>query len=354
MPITILAFVLIFSLVIFVHELGHFLVAKRSGARVEEFGLGYPPRLVRIAKRGDTEITLNAIPIGGFVRVAGDEDPSDPRSMARRSPWVRAAFLVAGPAMNVALAVALFSASFVIGIHVPVDGPGVGIYQVVPGSPAALAGLKVGDTILKIDGEPTDSVSELQALIDARLDQQVALQVRRDGKVLAEPVLLVPCSDHPEDQGAMGVAIDAPWGKVSYPIWKALWLGLQQVGWTVWMIIGGLVAMVRGQIPADLTGPIGIAQMTAQVAKSGLAQLLEWTAFLSVNLCILNLLPVPALDGGRLLFVALEIIRGGRRIDPQKEGLVHLVGIIVLLGMFLVVSYFDVVRVVQGSPLPGW
>lgn len=353
MPITILAFVLIFSLVVFVHELGHFLLAKWSGARVEEFGFGYPPRLLRIGKRGDTEFTLNAIPIGGFVRVTGDDNPTDPGSLAQRSPWARGAFLIAGPAMNVVLAVVLFAASFVIGVQMPVDGPGVGVYQVAADSPAASAGLQVGDTILQIDGEPVDSVEELQVLIDARLGQPVTLQVRRDGRALAEPLVLVPRPDPPEGQGAMGVAIDAPLGKVSYPVWEALWLGLQQAGWTVWMIISGLVAMVRGLMPADLTGPIGIAQMTAQVAKSGVAQLLEWTAFLSVNLFILNLLPLPALDGGRLIFVVLEVLRGGRRVDPQKEGLVHLAGIVVLLGLFLVISYFDVMRVIRGVPLPG-
>ena len=118
-------------------------------------------------------------------------------------------------------------------------------------------------------------------------------------------------------------------------------------------IVGGLVAMVRGQIPPDLAGPIGIAQMTAQVAKSGLVMLIEWTAFLSVNLFIINLLPFPALDGGRLAFVGLEILRGGRRVDPKKEGFVHLVGIVMLLALFLVISYFDVIRVVQGSRFPG-
>jgi regulator of sigma E protease len=353
MPISLLAFVLIFGLVVIVHELGHFAVAKLAGVRVSEFGLGYPPRLLRIAKRGDTEYTLNAIPIGGFVRVLGDENPTDPRSLARKGPWLRGAFLFAGPAMNVALAVLLFAVSLMMGMLTPVQGPGIGIYGVAPGSPAATAGLQPGDTILEIDGTPVNSVDTLHALVNARLDQEIALTIRRNDQVLPEPVRLVPRSVHPQDQGAVGIVIGDPLARVAYPPWSALWLGLQRTGWTLVSIIGGLVAIVRGSAPPDLTGPIGIARMTAEVARTGLAQLVDWTAFLSVNLFIINLLPIPALDGGRLVFVVLEIVRRGRRIDPGKEGLVHLVGIVLLLALFLVISYFDLVRMVQGTPLPG-
>ncbi len=353
MPVTILAFVVIFGVVIFVHELGHFAVAKLAHVRVQEFGFGYPPRLLRIAKRGDTEYTINAIPLGGFVRVAGEDDATDPASMARKSPWVRGAFLMAGPAMNVVLAAVLFGVSFVTGVLTPVAGPGVGVYEVVAGSPADKAGLRMGDTILSLDGQPVNSVDGLLGLVDAHLDREVDLVVTRDGKQLPGPVKLVPRSVHPDNEGAMGIAVGEPLGRVAYPPWEALWLGLKRAAWTVLAIIGGLVAMVRGSIPAEVTGPIGIAQMTAQVAKSGLAQLVEWTAFLSVNLFIINLLPIPALDGGRLVFVGLEILRGGRRIDPQKEGFVHFVGIVVLLALFLVISYFDVTKLVQGGRFPG-
>ncbi len=353
MPVTILAFVVIFSVVVFVHELGHFLVAKLAHVRVQEFGFGYPPRLLRIAKVGDTEYTINAIPLGGFVRVAGEDDATDPGSMARRGPWVRGAFLTAGPAMNVILAAILFGVSFVTGVLTPVAGPGVGVYEVAAGSPADKAGLRMGDTILSFDGQPVNSVEGLLSLVDAHLDREADLVVSRNGRQLPGPIKLVPRSVHPASEGAMGIAVGEPLARVSYPVWEALWLGLKRAAWTVLAIIGGLVAMVRGAIPAEVTGPIGIAQMTGEVAKSGLAQLVEWTAFLSVNLFIINLLPIPALDGGRLIFVGLEILRGGRRVDPQKEGFVHFVGIVVLLALFLVISYFDVTKLVQGGRLPG-
>ena len=348
MPVTILAFVVIFSIVVFVHELGHFVVAKLAGVRVDEFGFGYPPRLFRLFKRGDTEYTLNAIPIGGFVKVAGDDKPDDPRSMARRSPWVRLAFLLAGPAMNLALAALLFAVTFMMGV----PAPGVGILEVEAGSPAAQAGLRVGDIIVGVDGQRVVMPSDLQALIEERLGREVALTVRRGGQELAQP-LRVPRAQHAPDQGAMGVRIGVPEERVSYPLFSALGLGLQQALVSVVAIIGGLIAMVRGAVPADLAGPIGIAQMTGQVARSGLTQLVEWTAFLSVNLFIINLLPIPALDGGRLVFVGLELLRGGRRVDPQKEGLVHFVGIVLLLTLFLVVSYFDVQRLVRGISVLG-
>lgn len=351
---TILAFVAIFSAVVFVHELGHFLVAKLAGVRVDEFGFGYPPRLLRIARLGHTDYTINAIPIGGFVRVAGDENPSDPGSMARRSPWLRGAFLVAGPAMNLVLAAVLLGVTFVTGVLTPVDGAaGVGVYGVAPGSPAAVAGLRVGDNILSVDGEPVSSVTDLRQLINARLDREVALVVSRDGAVLAEPLRLVPRSQPPEDEGPIGIATGAPLGKVSFPPWQAAWMGLLRALDFVLRIVGGLVLMVRGQMAPDLTGPIGIAHITGEMARSGLAQLMEWTAFLSVNLFIINLLPFPALDGGRLVFVGLEIVRRGRRVDPKKEGLVHFVGIVLMLALFFVISYFDLVRLAQGAPLIG-
>ncbi len=352
MPLTIVAFVVIFSIVVFVHELGHFAVAKLAGVRVEEFGFGYPPRLLRIAKRGDTEYTINAIPIGGFVRVTGENDPADPNSLARRSPWLRGAFLVAGPVMNVVLAAILFALSFMLGVFTPVQGTGVGVYAVATGSPAERAGLQTGDTIVTVNGKPIGSVQDLQAVVNANLDREVTLGVNRDGKPLPQPIKLVPRSSHPENEGAMGIATGDPLQRVSYPLGQALWLGLSRTLWTALSIIGGLVEMVRGQIAPDLTGPIGIAQMTAQIVKTGFVQLIEWTAFLSINLFIINLLPIPALDGGRLVFVVLEILRGGRRVDPQKEGFVHLVGIVLLLGLFVVISYFDVVRLVQGR-MPG-
>lgn len=348
MPVTIIAFLAIFSLVLFVHEMGHFLVAKLAGVQVEEFGFGYPPRLLRLGRWRGTEYTINAIPMGAFVRVVGDENPADPGSLAQRNAWLRGAFLAAGPVMNVLLAALLFALSATVGVLTPVEGSGVGVYYVAPGSPAQSAGLRVGDTILAVDSLPVNSVEELKGYVNTRLDREVALTVQRDQKVLPAPIRLVPRSVHPEDQGAMGIVPGDPLARVSYPIWRAAWMGVKQTVWTVLSIISGLVAMVRGLVPADLSGPIGIAQMTAQVARSGLSQLIEWTAFLSVNLFIINLLPFPALDGGRLVFVALEIIRGGRRIDPKKEGLVHLMGMALLLALFFVISYFDLLRVVRG------
>lgn len=342
-----------FSIVVFIHELGHFSIAKLAGVRVEEFGFGYPPRLLRIAKRGDTEYTINAIPIGGFVRVAGDEDPDDPRSLMKKSVWVRGGFLAAGPAMNVLLAVLLFGASYMMGVLQPVTGPGVGIYDVAAGSPAASAGLRLGDVILTVNDAPVDAPEALLQAVNAHLGQEITLTVRREGVELPQPVRVVPRPDPPANQGAMGVRTGPPLARRAYPFGRAMVLGAERALGTVVMMVDGLSEMIRGRAPLDLAGPIGIAQVTGQVVKTGFVQVVEWTAFLSVNLFIINLLPIPALDGGRLVFVGLELLRGGRRVDPRKEGLVHLVGIVVLLGLFLIVSYFDVLRLVRGMQLPG-
>jgi regulator of sigma E protease len=355
--IPILAFIIIFGVVVFIHELGHFVVAKLSHVRVEEFGLGFPPRLVRLFKRGDTEYTINAIPIGGFVRLAGENDASVPDSMANKSPWIRGGVLAAGAFMNVVLAAALFGLSFVMGVLTPVQGPGVGIYDVSPNSPAEAAGLRLGDTILAIDGNPVNNPSDLTAYVKAHVGQPVLLTMSRDQKTLPEPVRVVPRAVQSDKEGSLGVSIGDPLARARFPIWQAAWLGLQRAYLTVVATVAGLVAMIRGlfhgQGAPDLTGPIGIAQITAQVAKSGFVQLIEWMAFLSVNLGVVNLLPIPGLDGGRIIFVVLELLRGGKKMDPAKEGIVHLVGILALLVLAVVISYFDVVRILQGGRIPG-
>jgi len=192
----------------------------------------------------------------------------------------------------------------------------------------------------------------LQEAVNARAGREVVLTVQRQG-VQLEPIRLVPRTSPPPSEGAMGVSTGPALTRLAYPFFQSLWLGLQRAVNTVLLMVGGLVAMVRGLAPVDLAGPVGIAQATGQVVRSGFVEVVEWTAFLSVNLFILNLLPVPALDGGRLLFIGLELIRGGRRVDPRKEGLVHMLGIMLLLGLFLVVTYSDVMRLVRGVQFPG-
>ncbi|MBC8249914.1 MAG: RIP metalloprotease RseP [Anaerolineales bacterium] len=348
---TIIAFLLVFSLLVFVHELGHFTVAKLTGIRVEEFGLGYPPRLLTIARRGDTEYTINAIPFGGFVRMLGEEDPSHPGSFAAKSKLVRATDLLAGPLMNVVLAFLLLIGVGLLGFDIPIGS--VAIIGVAPGSPAAEAGLQEGDTILSIDGLTVRNTYELSRYTRERLGEEVTLSVKRGEETM--PVRLTPRREPPANEGAMGVMIQTVdivgADKLRYSLWEAIPMAGRMVGDVIATIFFGVAGMIQGVIAPDITGPIGIAAVTSEIAKSGLVVLMRFTAFLSIQLAIFNLLPFPGLDGGRLAFIALEALRGGKRVTPEKEGLIHLVGLAILIGLMLIVSYQDIARLLSGQPI---
>lgn len=337
-----LAFVIVFSLLIFVHEFGHFIVAKSAGVQVSEFGFGYPPRLLTLGTWRGTRISLNALPIGGFVHMAED-DPTVPGSLALKSRSVRALVYVAGALMNVLLAVVLYSITYTIGGLEPVDGPGVGIYEVAISSPAEQAGLLPGDTIISIDGQAITSAEQAGDLIQAAAGQTVVLTVRRDGELLPD-ISLIPRVNPPQGEGAMGVGLGPPLARVAYPVWRAIPKGIVATYNTVLNIYYSIQTMIQRQLPFQVTGVVGIYEMTRTVAKTGITQLLDWTAFLSINLFLVNLLPLPPLDGGRLVFVLLEWLRGGRKIAPEKEGLVHAVGMALLLVLFVVIAVADVMR----------
>ena len=348
---TIIAFLLVFSLLVFVHELGHFTVAKLTGIRVEEFGLGYPPRLLTIARRGDTEYTINAIPFGGFVRMLGEEDPSQPDSFAAKSKLTRAGALLAGPLMNIILAFLLFMGVGLIGFDIPIGS--VAIIGVAPGSPAAEAGLQEGDIMLSIDGLPVRNTYELSRYTRERLGEEVTLSVKRGEETIS--VHLTPRQEPPANEGAMGVIIQTVdivgANKLRYSLWEAIPMAGRMIVDVIAAIFSGLAGMIQGVIAPDIRGPVGIAAVTGEIAKSGLIALTQFTAFLSIQLAIFNLLPFPGLDGGRLAFIALEALRGGKRVTPEKEGFIHLVGLAILIGLMLIVSYQDIARLLSGQPI---
>lgn len=344
---TLISFFVVFTLLVFVHELGHLVVAKRLGIPVPEFGFGFPPRLLTLARSGETEITLNAIPLGGFVRLAGEDDPGEAGGFATQPARHRAATLSAGSAMNLLLAVGLFAVTAVIGEPTPVLA--VQVTEVAPGSPAEAGGLLVGDRILAVAGIEVQDPLDVVEVAESQAGQEISLDVVRGEEALE--IRLVPRTDPPAGQGPMGFTAGAAVVGTQieqYGVLRAIPHGIART-WQVVSVIGhGIAFMFQGIIAPEVSGPIGIAQMTGQVASQGIPFLLQFTAFLSVNLALLNLLPFPGLDGGRLAFVALEALRGGTRMDPQREGLVHVIGMAILIGLVLVVSYFDLVRVTQG------
>lgn len=348
-------FIVVLGVLVFVHEFGHFIVAKYWGITVEEFGFGYPPRLVKIAEINGTEYTINLLPLGGFVRLVGEEDPSLPGSFASKSRLARATTLAAGPAMNVVLAVALYAVISMVGAPTPMpDKAGVGVYEVQADSPADAAGLRAGDTILQVDdlvlGQ--DAIEELQAYIASHAGQVVQIVIERNGKALS-PVSIEPRENPSGDEGAIGIRIGPALAKQSFPLPTAIVRGFQETGRIIVMMFTVLGDILRGTEELAVAGPVGIAQATGEIARSGPVWLMDFTALLSLNLALINMLPFPALDGGRLIFVILEALRGGRRIDPRKERLVHLIGMAVLLSLLAFISYFDLMRVFSGQPILG-
>jgi regulator of sigma E protease len=411
---------------VFVHELGHFVVAKRTGVVVEEFAFGYPPRLLKYwqgegkvvldgqemvidrrtevsrqvevgarvvyesATRADgravvtriqavpedmsddeavgkfgrpvsqvgqltrgTEYTVNLIPFGGYVRMLGEEDPTAPGSLASKSKRVRIAVLTAGASMNILLAVLIFAAMFMLGVPGRVASDTVMIAGVAPGSPAEAAGLHIGDVVVSVDGTPVKTPDELVKLANQRRGQPVALVITRGQSSI--PVTITPRLNPPPGEGAMGVRIDSKVELVYYPLGSALWMGVEQTIEIIVLTLSAPILLLRGLIPVDTLrpiGPIGIYQQTASAVQVSVQTgwwypILFFTGFLNTALGLTNLLPIPALDGARIFFVVIEAIRG-RRIDPAREGLIHLVGLAVLLVLMLVVTYYDF-----ATPLSG-
>ncbi|MDI6858676.1 MAG: M50 family metallopeptidase [Dehalococcoidia bacterium] len=341
-------FFFIIVLLILVHEIGHFTAAKLFGVRVLEFGVGFPPRLAAV-KRGDTEYSVNALPLGGFVRLLGEEDPSDPASLAAKSRPVRIIVLSAGALMNFVLAIVLFSVAYMIPREVSVGRPIIN--EVVAGSPAEEAGLQTGDIIYEINGREIKNTQEASYNIRLNLGETMTMTVKR-GREFVDLRVRARWAP-PEGQGPTGIQIapQYPFTEMqSYPPWKAVPLGWRASFDALKLARNEVIAWIKGASSPQVAGPVGIAQATGEVVKeAGWKSLTDLAALLSINLAVINILPLPMLDGGRIVFVLLEILRRGRRIAPQREALVHLIGLVFFMTLFVVISYFDIVRIIRGE-----
>ncbi len=348
--ISIVSFLVVIAVLILAHELGHFITAKASGVKVDEFGLGFPPRLLSI-RRGETRYSLNAIPLGGFVKMAGEEDPEVSRSLASKGIGTRLLVLSAGSLMNLLLPLLLFSIAFMIP-HNLVIGQ-VMIEEVDPDSPAARAGIEPGDTLLSVNEKPVNNLGDLYRYIQLNLGKEITILVKHSDST-TENVQVIPRWKPPEGQGAIGIVVTTANSTIvsqSEPFWKAIPLGVSACIETLVLFKNGIISMIIGATPVAIAGPVGIAQITGEVAKAGISPLLEFAAFLSLNLAIINLFPLPALDGGRIAFVLLEGVRRGRRISPKTEGLIHAIGFALLMAAFLAITYQDIIRIISGDSL---
>jgi len=367
--LTLFAVVPVLGFLIFIHELGHFLAAKWMGVRVLEFGFGYPPRMIKMFEHGGVEYTLNWLPFGGFVRMAGEDgDEDDPHALPNVAPWRRIVVMLAGPFMNLVTAAVIFAILLMAGVPRFTGNPDavpVQIVAVSPGSPAEQAGLQPGDVIVSINGEEITGMKNVVSTINENAGKEISLVVQRgDSQVTLTLRPRLP-DEIPAGQGSIGVQIQpyAPKDQikiVKYGPVEALIGGVQETWNTIVLMIDGLVQLIRGLILPSVPAPeggvgglIAIGRITAEVARQGWRDLLRLTAFLSINLAILNLLPIPALDGGRIVFAFAEMI-SRKRIPPEKEAMIHLAGFVILIGFMIIVTFMDISNWIAGKPpIPG-
>lgn len=351
-----LAVIPVLSFLLLIHELGHFIAARLAGIKVEEFGIGLPPRLFGI-KRGDVIYSLNAIPLGAFVKMTGengeDGSPED-GSFTSKSKRVRSGVLFAGPAMNFIAAGLLFALAYTMGWPTPTLME-ISVNKITAGSPAESVGLQVGDRIVALDGLQVSTSEEFISGTRANLGQEIVVTVERDGVRMDKRV--TPRTSWAENDGPLGIVLQGrvlELKPVHYPIHESVGMGFARATQMVTLTLSVPVMIIQGVLPAELArpvGPVGIYQLTTEAADHAASSgwwfpLITITATISAGLAIANLLPFPALDGGRLLLIGVEAIRG-RRIAPEREGMLHFAGLIVLLVLMVVISYHDVI-----SPLP--
>ena len=364
---SILVVLITISLVILIHELGHFLVAKWVGVKVEEFGLGYPPRIIG-KKIGETLYSINVLPFGGFVKLFGEQEADlrlkdklaenlKHRAFFNKGKKKRLAVIAAGAVMNFVLGMVAFSFVYSwAGIPEKVDY--LTIDAVMPNSPAAEVGLQAEDRILTIDGREVRQVDEFVKLMDEKKDQEITLELtakqgREWNLEQRRTVAVTPRKDPPEGEGALGILI-SNFDNIYYPFWqmpfRGAWVGIQEaISWGLVIFLGiwtMLVQLFTQGIAPQVAGPVGIYRITAAVSQQGLLALMRFTGILSINLAVINILPFPALDGGRLVFIFLEKVIG-RRIKPVIEQWINSIGIIILIGLMLAVTFREVLDLLR-------
>jgi regulator of sigma E protease len=364
---SIILFIVVLLVIVLVHEFGHFIVAKKSGIRVDEFGFGFPPKIFG-KKIGETEYTFNLLPVGGFVRIFGEtpdnesiNGPDAKRSFVNKPKWVQAAVLSAGVAMNFVLAWVLFVVVFAMGAPysvndtIPKGGevrdPKLTIVYVTPNSPADRAGLKPGDAIVWVRSEQNQVVTEptdvlVQKFIQDHSYETITLAYKRgDSEVNTAEV----ASELNEQLGrpAIGISMDAV-GRLDLPLYRAVIEGTKTTVTMTGAVALGLLDFFAGVLTggADLdsvSGPIGIVGIIGDASQLGIVSVFILTAVISINLGLINLLPFPALDGGRLVFLGIEKARG-KSIRPQVANTVNSIGFFLLLLLMAIITFNDVTK----------
>lgn len=357
-------FLLILLGLVMAHEAAHFFTAKAFGIHVHEFAFGFPPRIW--GKRfGETLYSINWLPIGGFVRLEGEEAPEGPRSFATQAAWKRFIVLASGAVINLLLPLVLFAFALTFPHQIP-EGRAV-VTGIMPGTPAETAGLQTGDVILTVAGRDAKNIVEASRYVRLNQGKTFDVEVRRGSET--KNVAVYGRWAPPAGQGPTGISIapvtvnpadGRPYTVTEQqPPWESIPNAARMTWDTMILARNEVIGWFKGTGGPQLAGPVGIAQTTGEVARSSetaggaISPLLELAALLSINLGIMNLLPLPMLDGGRIFFLLIEVVRGGKRIAPEREAIVHMVGFAVFALLAIVVTFADISRILGGgSSLP--
>lgn len=340
---TVAATIFVFGLLVLVHELGHFFTAKMVGMRVDEFAIGFGPKIISY-QHGETLYSLRIVPLGGFNKIAGmdPDEEQDQYSFNAKSIPARMLVIVAGSAMNFVLPVVLFMTIFLsAGIDTPAADPIIG--NVFADKPAAHAGLMVGDRIVAVDNVEIKSWQQFVSIVQVNANNKLVLRYEHQGNL--QNTTVIPEYDEKANRGIIGIM---PHLDKKYPGFvEAVSLSCKQTYMVASTMVVGIAQMITGKAAADVAGPIGVAQMAGEVAKLGLMPLLQFAAFLSINLGLINLLPVPVLDGGHLVTLAVEGLRG-KPLEKKHMQFIQMIGFTLLMLLFLVATYKDISRVFEG------
>lgn len=319
--------ILVFIVIVLIHEFGHFIIAKISGIRVEEFAVGMGPKICG-SKKGETLYSLRAIPIGGYCKLTGeDEESDDSKAFGKKSVFTRIAVIFFGPLMNFLLAALIFS---LVIIQIPV------INEVIADKPAYSAGMQKGDKIIGINGNKIEDWNEVKSLISSNTGEPLKITLQRNNQI--KEVSVIPVVENAQEGPIVGIKPSLKASGISFT------QGLKSTYEISISMLDFLVQLFTGKASTeDVSGPVGIFVFINEAAKIGFLYVLNLTAFLSLNLGIINLLPIPALDGGRLMFLIIELIRR-RPIDAEKEGFINFVGFVMLMVLAVIIAYKDLIR----------
>ena len=339
MSTTVLATIFVFGLLVMVHELGHFFSAKLVGMGVHEFAIGFGPKVIS-RKIGETVYSLRLIPLGGFNKIAGmdPDEPQDEKSFQTKPIWARMLVIISGSAMNFVLPIVLFTIVFMsMGIDLPSNEPILG--TIMAERPASKANMQAGDRIISVDGKPIGSWKQFVEIVQGNTDKDLNIVYERNGKIAN--TMVKPEFDEKANRGIIGVVPLVEHRQPDFA--ESISLAIKQTYMLAGAMLSGLVQMVTGRAAADVAGPIGVAQMAGQVAQLGFIPLLQFAAFLSINLGLINLLPVPVLDGGHVVTLAVEAIRR-KPLDKNSMQFIQMIGFSLLILLMLLATFKDLMR----------